>query len=86
MTKRKALGAGLEALLSDKQAVESKKSVQKTPGKQKQSAQEILKIPRYQNAPPSNREHTNTKMPRYTHQKIQNIPTPKYKRQQLHRN
>ena len=45
MTKRKALGAGLEALLSDKQAVESKKSVQKTPGKQKQSAQEILKIP-----------------------------------------
>ena len=45
MTKRKALGAGLEALLSDKQAVESKKSVQKTPGKQKQSAEEILKIP-----------------------------------------
>ena len=45
MVKRKALGAGLEALLSDKQGTNNKKSVQKTPDNKKKSGQEIVKIP-----------------------------------------
>ena len=45
MVKRKALGAGLEALLSDKQGTNNKKSVQKPPDNKNKSGQEIVKIP-----------------------------------------